>query len=270
MADRNSAINIAINKLLQPLVRLLLRNGIAYSEFAELTRQAYVEVANKDFAVPGRKQSQTRISVLTGIHRHEVAKLLKTDPSKSDHSERHHRAARIISAWQTDPKFSDKGVARDLSIDSEFANLVAEHGADVTSRSVLDELERVGAIARKNDGEVSLLVTTFTPLHSNEDLTFIFGDAVADLLDTFEHNLVAPDAEKRLQMTVVYNDLPNEVLKNVELVSRDRAMSFLTELSQFLATQDRTSNPALEGTDRNRAGIGLYYFQQSIEYEDSN
>lgn len=259
------AINKAIGKLLKPLVRLLLRNGVTYIEFSELAKQTYVDIANEDFAVPGRKQSQTRVSVLTGIHRHEVAKLLKRDKSEVPHSDRHHRAARIISAWMTDPKFNDAGVARELTVDNEFADLVSEYGADVTTRSVLDELERVGAVTRVGKESVKLLVSAFTPQDSDEDLILILGDSVADLLSTLDHNLTAPKSAGRLHMNVVYSNLPNEVLKNLELVSRDRAMSFLTELNQFFATQDRDSNASLEGTGRNRAGIGLYYFEQSIE-----
>jgi len=260
-----SAINKAIGKLLLPLVRLLLRNGVTYVEFSEMAKQAYVDVANKDFAVPGKKQSQTRVSVLTGIHRHEVAKLLKRDRSAEPHSDRHHRAARIISAWMTDPKFSENGVARELSVDKEFAALVSEYGADVTTRSVLDELERVGAVARNGKESVALLVSAFTPQDSDEDLLLILGDSVADLLATFDHNLTVPKSEGHLQMSVVYSNLPDDVLKNLELVSRDRAMSFLTELNQFFATQDRDSNASVEGTGRNRAGVGLYYFQQPID-----
>jgi len=69
-------------------------------------------------------------------------------------------------------------------------------------------------------------------------------------------------------MSVVYDNLPNEVLKNVEIISRDRALSFLTELNHFFETQDRNSNPELKGKGRNRAGIGLYYFQQPIDHEN--
>jgi len=169
----------------------------------------------------------------------------------------------------SDPKFSEAGVARELTIDTEFADLVSEYGADVTTRSVLDELERVDAVGRLGKERVKLLVSAFTPQDSDEDLVLILGDSVADLLATLDHNLTAPKSEGRLHMSVVYSNLPEEVLKNLGVISRDRAMSFLTELNQFFATQDRDSNASLEGTGRNRAGIGLYYFQQSIEDKDS-
>jgi hypothetical protein len=261
MEKTRQALVLALKKLLKPLVRLLLRNGIAYGEFADLAKQAYIEVANQDFRVPGRKQSLSRVAVITGIHRHEVGKHLKRETQAPSYTARHNRAARVISGWQSDPDFSDAGKARVLSIEDEFAVMVARHGADVTMRAVLDELERVGAVRRPEEGKVELLVEAFAPQDSIEDLIYIFGDCSADLLETLDHNLSCDTQDRRLQMSVVYNNLPDDVLANLELVSRERAMAFLTEIDKFFATQDRDSNPAVQGDGRNRAGIGLYYFQ---------
>lgn len=268
MSDQRSALQKAVSKLLNPLVRLLLRNGLTYSEFAEIAKSAYVRVALKDFSVPGRKPSQTRVSVLTGLHRHEVAKILKADGGQDSHSARHHRAARIISAWLADPRFNDDGIPNVLNIDSEFAVLVADYGADVTTRAVLDELVRVGAVNVKKGKRLELLVRAFTPSDSDEDLIHILGDSVTDLLSTLDHNLASDASSRRLQMSVVHSNLPNESLRNIELISRDKAMSFLEDLNQFFATQDRDSNPRVIGTGRNRAGIGLYYFQQPFDSEN--
>lgn len=269
MSNAPTALTKALEKLLKPLARLLLRHGMAYGEFADLVKQAFVEVANDDFAVPGRKQSLTRVSVLTGIHRREVGKLLRNERSKASYAPNHTRAARVISGWLNDPDFSSNGKAKDLNLNEEFGSLIARHGGDVTTRAMLDELERVGAIERSSEDTVRLLVKAFTPQDSIEDLVHIFGDSTADLLETLDHNLGADESNRRLQISVVYNNLPDDVLQNLELVSRDRAMTFLNDLNSFYATQDRSTNPGVEGKGRNRAGIGLYYFQHPIEDEDS-
>lgn len=267
MENKQSALTAALSKLLKPLARLLLRNGIAYAEFASLAKRAYVEVANEDFAVPGRKQSSSRVSVLTGVHRHEVSKILK-NPSDTEPVIGHrNRAARIISAWQSDANFHTNGVPDVLTIDQEFADLVAAHGGDVTPRAVLDELIRVGAV-NTHDNQVELLVEAFTP-QTMDDLQYILGDCTADLLETLDHNLSSDVHERRLQLSVVYNNLPDETLQNIELISRDRAMSFMKDLNDFFATQDRDTNPAVKGTGRNRAGLGLYFFKQPIKRDQS-
>ena len=267
MENKQSALTVALSKLLKPLARLLLRNGIAYAEFASLAKRAYVEVANEDFAVPGRKQSASRVSVLTGVHRHEVAKILKSPVESGPEIGHRNRAARIIGAWQSDEKFSDNGKAKTLIIDSSFADLVGTHGGDVTPRAVLDELLRVGAV-EKTDNEVTLLVEAFTPLGSAEDLQYILGDCTADLLETLDHNLSSDAHERRLQLSVVYNNLPDDVLENIELVTSEKSMKFMHELNDFFATQDRDSNPALKGNGRNRAGLGLYFFKQPMSRDE--
>jgi hypothetical protein len=57
-----SPLERAIIALLRPLVRLVLKRGVAFGQFAELTKQAYVEVARRDFGVPGRKLSVSRVA----------------------------------------------------------------------------------------------------------------------------------------------------------------------------------------------------------------
>ena len=69
------ALNQAVVQLLRPLVKVLLRHGVAYDEFAELARRTYVDVAERDFTLHGRKQTASRISVITGLNRKEVARL---------------------------------------------------------------------------------------------------------------------------------------------------------------------------------------------------
>lgn len=263
MKDQKSVLVQSLLKLLKPLVRILLRNGIAYAEFTELAKRTYVEVAHQDFAVEGRKQSSSRVALLTGIHRHDVAKLLKSSPELDAHLVMHNRSARLISAWQTDDDFSTDGVAKPLSLGAEFPLLVSRHGGDVTMRSVLDELLRTGTVRSEND-VVTLLVEAFAPENSLEDLLYIFGDSAADLLETMDHNLSSGENNRRLQLGVVYDNLPDDVLRNLEIVTRNRALEFLKDMNQFYSTQDRDSNESLQGEGRNRAGIGLYYFQNGM------
>ena len=55
----------AVTKMLQPLARMLLRYEVSHSEFAEMARRAYVDVAYKYFSIPNRKQTYSRVAVLT-------------------------------------------------------------------------------------------------------------------------------------------------------------------------------------------------------------
>lgn len=270
MVEPTQTITKALAKLLRPLIRLLLRNGVTFAEFSDCAKRVFVEVAN-DIPVEGRKQSMSRIAVLTGIHRHEVGKILKAPrEALSNHSARHNRSAKVITGWQQDEDFSIDGKARRLDLEEEFSLLVSRHAGDVTPRSMLDELQRVGAASLHDDNHVELRVTAFSPANSMEDLHLMLGDAAADLLATLDHNLTAEPDHKRLQLAVSYNNLPDDVLRNLELICRDRTMEYLTELNRFMATQDRDTNPTVEGEGRNRAGVGVYFFKENVDSESNS
>jgi len=267
MSQAQIILQSALAKLVKPLVRILLRHGVACDDFVEVVRNCYVTVAEQEFAPPGRKQTLTNIALITGIHRHEVKKLMDLANQETPTAPRHHRAARVINGWLTDPDFSTDGVANTLDIASEFKLLVNKHSGDITPRPILDELLRVGAIEKINGDAVRLLALAYVPHSSDEDLIQIFGDSVADLISTLEYNLKSEPEQRRLQLSVVHDNLPNEVMSNIELISRDKSLEFLQSLNQFFETQDRDSNANVKGTGRNRAGIGLYFFREKMDEE---
>jgi len=267
MSENSTLLRAALTKLVKPLIRILLRHGVTFDEFVEVLRKSYVLVADQEFAPPGRKQSLSNIALVTGIHRHEVKKLMNSTNQKTPETLGYHRAARVINGWVTDPEFSDNGVARHLNIDTQFKQLVAKHSGDVTPRPILDELLRVGSIEKVDAKTVRLIVPAYIPRKSDEGLIEIFGDSVSDLITTIDHNLEANPSERRLQISVVHNNLPDDVLSDLELVSRDKSLEFLHDINRFFETQDRDSNPNVQGEGRNRAGIGLYFFQNKMDDE---
>jgi len=53
----SKGLRAAVGKMLPPLVRILLRNGMAAKSFHELVKQAYVSVALDEFGIGGRSRS---------------------------------------------------------------------------------------------------------------------------------------------------------------------------------------------------------------------
>ncbi|MEX1290347.1 MAG: DUF6502 family protein, partial [Desulfobacterales bacterium] len=63
MTDNHlNSLYAAVLKLLRPLMRILLRNGVSYGTFADLAKWIYVDVAAKEFGIKGRKQTTSRVS----------------------------------------------------------------------------------------------------------------------------------------------------------------------------------------------------------------
>ena len=70
-----SKLHAPLARLLRPLVRLLIRSGITFPALIDLLRELYVNVAENEFPLPDKAQTDSRVSLLTGIHRKEVRRL---------------------------------------------------------------------------------------------------------------------------------------------------------------------------------------------------
>jgi hypothetical protein len=266
------ALATATLRVLRPLVRILLRHGISYATFAELAKWVYVDVATEDFGIPGRKQSVSRVAVITGLTRKEVTRVQQLPrPDDSDEAEQYNRAARVIGGWLRDPDFRDGESPAELPFEhgpNSFSELVRRHSGDVPARAILDELLRVGAVERQGDGPVRLIARAYIPRGSEVDKLTIVGRDAAALLATMDHNLDPERGVPRFQRTVTYDNLPDEALAPFRELSSEQAQALLERLNGWLAEQDRDSNPTVRGTGRNRAGLGIFYFEEPVRKEE--
>src|SRR5688572_15970072 len=92
----------ALRHLLRPLVRVMLRHGMAYGDLADIVKSVYVEVARDDFALPDRRNTDSRIAILTGLTRKEVKLIGEATHGDAGNGERHsnsNRATRVLSGW---------------------------------------------------------------------------------------------------------------------------------------------------------------------------
>jgi hypothetical protein len=275
MDEMKKILNASILKLLRPLVRLLLRNGVSYGDFADLSKWVFMDVAMKEFGVPGRKQTVSRVSVITGLTRKEVSRLQKIEkPDDSAISQQYNRAARVIAGWMRDKRFlTAKGEPASLHFDQgkhSFSKLVREHSGDIPPRAILDELMRVGTVAKNEDGKISLVTDGYVPRTGDSGKLHILGTDVQLLLSTIDYNLQQGSLTPRFQRKVSYNNLPVEALADFRSISAEKSQALLMELDRILSQQDRDLNPDIKGTGRKEAGLGIYYFERdTVEDEQS-
>ena len=267
-------LSAAVLRLLRPLVRILLRNGVSYSTFSDFVKWVYVDVAGKEFGIEGRKQSASRVSVITGLSRKEVMRVRQLSrPDDRASTEKYNRAARVIAAWRRDRNFLDaEGKPAPLPMAGphvSFSALVKRFSGDVPVRATLDELIRVGAVERLEDGRVSLLTRTYIPKSSDADKLHILGTDVAHLISTIDHNLKSDPIGPFFQRKVAYDNLPDEVLPVFRKHSAKRAQAFLESLDRWLAQRDRDATATDKGTGRNQAGIGIYYFEEPYSIKEN-
>lgn len=271
IASTGNALNRAVLHLLRPLVRLLLRHAVPFATFERLAKAVYVEVAMADFALPGKKPTASRASILTGLTRKDVQQLL-AEPADIGvaQAESYNRAARVLTGWVRDPAFCDaQGEPNALAIDGEagFAALVKRHSGDMPARAVLDELLRVGAVCRCDDGRFAPVTRAYVPQASEAEKLGILGTDVADLVTTIDHNLQHGATDPRFQRKVMYHSLDARALPAFRKLSAAQSQALLEKFDRWLAEHDIDSPAHAAGGgegERARVGVGIYYFEERL------
>jgi hypothetical protein len=277
MADEknqsNRLLTGALYRICAALARFALKRGVPFDAVSEVAKRAFIDVTHREFTIPGRKQSASRVAVLTGIHRKDVARVL-TAPAPQDDaaSSRITSAAGVVTGWRRDRAFLDKrGKPAALPFDKgspSFAELVKRYGrGDITSRAVLDELVRVGAAERLRDGRIRLLASAYVPVTTSEEALAILGSDVSDLISTIDHNLSCEPKAGFFQRRVTYDNLSAEALADIRARVEKEGQSALEKLDRMIAKHDRDSNPKAAGTGRTRAMVGVYYFEDDVPEE---
>jgi len=276
----------ALKTLLVPVVRVALKRGLAFGRFSELVKRAYVAAARRDFTVPNRKLSVSRVAVLTGMTRKEASRLMQDDADEQLGNRmvrQVNRAARVVTAWVEDPDYQDgRGAPASLPFESDdgpgFTDLVAKHGADVGARAVLDELVRVGAVAERADGRLYLTNRAYIPTADEGAKLDILGTDVADLVGAIENNLDPDRDNPFFQRKVSYDNLPATYLPLLRERLSKSGQELLEELNADMAAHDLDTRPHDYVPDghviedragaRFRAMVGIYYYEESPDDEE--
>jgi len=260
-------LSTAVLQLLRPLVRILLRESVSHRTFADLAKRVYVEVAGEEFGIDGKRQTVSRIAILTGLTRKDVQRLLALPPeSRTPVEEEYHRASRVITAWLRNPKFGDsKGHPRPLPMEgkrSSFSALVKSYSGDIPVRAVLDELLRVGAVKQLKDGRICLVSRGYIPQKGSAEKLQVLGADTADLISTIDHNIYLKPTEPRFQRKVMYDNVPTAAAKEFRTLAAAEGQELLEKLDRWLAHRDRDTNPASKGSGRVRVGLGIFQFEE--------
>lgn len=271
MDDKLSRLITAVLiRTLRPLVRITLRLGVPYHAFAEALKWVHVDVADRYFYIPGKKQTQSRISVITGLSRVEVRKQASIDPSRMPGSLRKwHRAGRVLSVWAEDARYTGAdGKPIDLTLEEEadglsFAALVEAHSGGATLRSILDELISAGAVERTDSGKVRLLrpyyLTEADTDHSQQ--LDVLGYSAGHLLETIEHNTRDEPEALFFQRLIIQEEVPESLVDEARRYIRSRGQELANDVDRYLTGmialhEGKENEPRVQ-----RLGMGLYYYE---------
>lgn len=142
----------ALALMLKPLVRLMIAQGITHAEFAETTKEVYVETALRHFEDAGRV-NKSRVAILTGLTRKEVKNVIDRTLEETQPDKTYSRPERVLTGWFSDPKYTGPyGIPLELPYEStqldspSFVKLVKEYSGDMAPRQMLNELLVSGSV----------------------------------------------------------------------------------------------------------------------------
>ncbi len=256
-ADR---LRRSVMRVLRPLVRAMIARGLTYPPLTEMLKELYIAEAIRHFGIPGKRMTDSRISLLTGLQRRDIRQLRDAEPE--DEPKSVGPVPRVIALWTADPRFADAEGPKTLprAGPGSFEALVGEIGRDVHPRTILDEMVRLGLVQRLDDEDaVALTADSLIPSGNEGLLLAYFGANLGDHAEAAAGNLMAaPAPGPFFERAVHYNKLTPASVAKLETLARARQKAVLEEINaEALALQrEEAGDPAAR--ERFRCGAYVY------------
>jgi hypothetical protein len=224
------------------LVRTLLRNGMSYGEFDQVARKCFVDVAYRDLAPAGKKQTVSNVAILTGLNRKEVKKLSELDLEQSGgDSRQYNRVVRVLGGWINDPRYLRKdGNPRDLDYEGEnsFSELVKQYSGDMP----------VAAMQKVLTSSANIRFTDA-----------ILGNDTSELVDTIDFNLTAAEEALRFQRKASNPKVALSSIPEIKQFLRRKGQAFLEEIDLYLSQHESDGDSTAE------LSVSVFYHESDGE-----
>lgn len=260
---------LALRRVLRPIVRLLIRYGIRYDEFAEVARTAYVESAAKTGICGTDKPTLEQIQWATGINSAQIEHYIDVihEPLEAILMPSSTRTmTEVLHKWHTASKYLDSdGSPQELDFDSAtdeptFAMLVAEIDVEVDPKAVLDGLLDAKCVTYSDERRIKVLTRTLIWAQGGIRSIDHFGVNLSRMIETLEYNLTSTESDRKRLERSVFADrgVPRYMLPEFHAFATERATQFLYDLDDWLAQHEppRREN----GESPNQVGINLFFY----------
>jgi len=272
----SSAANLVLDcvlRVMQPVARLLIRQGVSYPAFAQALKSVFLAAAQQELKDRDMPQTDSAVSLLSGVHRRDVRNMTRLAESSGAKAVREPLSlvSQVVARWLSEAEFLDAaGRPATLPRSSEhggFDKLVNEISRDVRPRALLDELLRLGA-AEEGEQGVRLLTEGFAPRQGMEEMAWMFAASLHDLLAAASRNLHCE--YNFLDQSIFVDELTPASTEHLHRVAQQAwNTAFKTVMQQARARHeaDAAHAPAEQRTERARFGV---YFYAGPDPQDSN
>lgn len=267
------SVSNAIELCLKPIARLCIHFGIDLRTLTEMMKIAFVNVAKEEFKVSGKSQTDSRIALLTGVHRKDVRRILGRAPEKSS-GKNQSLLANLIAQWLGTPELTDasgqtKPIPRNPHPDHKhsFISLAGSLTNDIHPRALLDECLNRGIVRIDVDDMVYLVEESLVPASNLDEKAHFFSQTIHDHISAAEHNLNG-NQPPFLDRFVWHEGLTEEDVDTIAATARKAAMNALkTVNNQAVELKQKNLDSGAVG-DR-RMHFGTFYYSTRVDAQKS-
>lgn len=259
-------------RLVAPLVRLLLRCGVDHTRFASAVKRVFIDEALVELGRRGQKPTHTALSLLTGLQRKDVRRLIEAQPHEPVG-----KAAlptlpmQVLGRWISDPRFTDESgtpIALPLrATDAEepgFDTLVRGVSKDVHPQAMLDELTRLGLVHDDGSGQLSVVSEAFVPTREFSQMLDAMARNGSDHLNAAVTNVLA-ERPQFLEYSLVCDELrPESVQALHDLARRQWRASYKKALVAANERADTDKARGFDGAHEMRIRYGVYFYAEPV------
>lgn len=235
------ALIVALRKILRPVVRLMLHFQVSYPFLINLLKSMYVEVADRENALDEKRQSDSRITLLTGVHRKDVKRLRSQEMATTSVPRSISVGAQCIAYWLGLEQYrGSDGLPLPLPLRTPstlpgqvcFDDLVERVcRQDIRPRVLLDEWIRLGIAHQDDLDRVVLNTGAFTPDKGVDEKLFFFGKNIQDHINAGTHNIMGKQPAF-FDRSVYYDKLSAESLLELHDLAAQLGMTALVEMNR--------------------------------------
>jgi hypothetical protein len=249
---------------MKPIIRFLLRNRVTWEEFSELSKDVFVDVAREDYGIQQRPTNNSRVAMMTGLSRREVARIRDrlVDRDENLIGRRGNRISQILTGWHVDDEFTDDaGQPKDLPATGPSGSLSAllkRYAGDLPHSALRKEMLHAGLIEERAYGELRVLRRDYTYQSLDPEIINQMSVSLHDHATTLAHNLNAErKSPPRFEGVADNIHISSRSARSFMKLVEDRGMDFLNEMDGWLSTHEVEESKSAAGREA-RLGVGVY------------
>lgn len=271
VTTKHSIVLDSVLRVMRPLVRLLLRQGITYPAFAAALKRVFLDAAQDELDRQGMARTDSALTLLCGVHRRDLRQLRLTDEqpalAEAGPAVPPSVAGEVAARWMSHRDWLVRGRPRALprSGDGSFDALVASVSQDVRPRAMLDELLRLGVV-REGESGIRLVEDSFIPRQGFAEMSALMADNLRDHAAAAAANL--QDERNCLEQSIYVDQITAQSAQALQQVAvKAWAQAFKTVMREAQARFDLDAAQAPIEARIHRARVGVYFYSEPTTKE---